>query len=790
MSIAKTQLIKSAIIMLLIVLCFGALVILAPIANASTRVFYMITTNNKLDVELQFIAVSYDLVVDNGANLTVAQLDRLHALNPRIKIIKYFNGTNVTFGGAHYAWIDSNKPHWFLLDANGKRVHSKSNNYGLKPGHPDVRNWLAQVCSEILTSKPYDGIYLDIIRASMNYAYYDSTTDNWIIPVNPNTNLEYTYLEWQAHQQGKLDVVKAHIGEKLLIFNNQSYTRYFAGDGGEGYRFWDSRVDGAMIEGFIRWANDPILTFRSEANWRKDVDIVADSTLKGKYILAQTGFDINMQTPIADKKRVGTYAFASFLLGKNGSSAYFSTRDVDTIETGHPHETAFENIWLTDIGEPLDSYSKSSNVYQRDFTNGKVLVNPNATQTFTVDLGKTYKTLEGQVITKATMVPHTGLILLNYEAPSIGGGGGGGGSGDQPEQNNANPVAINDGKAYANSQSVTVKFNLTAQPIAVSLSNDGTVWSAPIQYSHTVNWSLAPGDGKKVVHAKIQYSPLIWSDPTSASIILDTTPPTANIAVNAPVSSLTWIIGSYSYKDVVVQASDESGIAKVEFYLDGSLVATNLEAPYSYRWLFDTLKTGSHTFKALAYDKAGNVAQATSNVTVGQSKYKDLPEGHWALPYINKLSQKGIVSGFVDGNFRPAENVTRAEFAKMIVIAMGWNLPETPAGTFRDVPVGHWASWYIEAAKSYGALDGYKDGSFRPGRNISRAEMAKIIAASKGFTSPSQNTFRDITDHWAKEHILACTKEGVISGYVDGTFRPQASATRAEAAKMIAAMLE
>lgn len=169
----------------------------------------------------------------------------------------------------------------------------------------------------------------------------------------------------------------------------------------------------------------------------------------------------------------------------------------------------------------------------------------------------------------------------------------------------------------------------------------------------------------------------------------------------------------------------------------------------------------------------------------------DIPANSWYKDYVEKLLLREVLDGYTDGTFRPNGKITRAEFAKMLCLAMGWEIKNPEKASFPDVAKSSWAYKYIETGATHGVLDGYKeDGTFRPDRFISREEMAKIIAMT--LTLPgADSALKDIDTSWAKEFIKACNQAGIINGYPgDNTFRPKNHTTRAEAAAMIARMLK
>jgi hypothetical protein len=174
--------------------------------------------------------------------------------------------------------------------------------------------------------------------------------------------------------------------------------------------------------------------------------------------------------------------------------------------------------------------------------------------------------------------------------------------------------------------------------------------------------------------------------------------------------------------------------------------------------------------------------------------FYDVMPSDWFYESILYLSEPydEVLSGYPDQTFRPNDEVTRAEFAKMIVTAMELDLPLNPTSSFSDVSQGYWALTYIETAKQEGIISGYPDGTFRPNQPITRAEIAKMIAEAVGLGEATsfQPIFKDVdANFWAAYYIMSVYFHNIVSGYPDGTFKPTKVATRAEAAKMIFQMI-
>lgn len=177
--------------------------------------------------------------------------------------------------------------------------------------------------------------------------------------------------------------------------------------------------------------------------------------------------------------------------------------------------------------------------------------------------------------------------------------------------------------------------------------------------------------------------------------------------------------------------------------------------------------------------------------------------GHWAQGYIQPLVDKGIISGYPDGTFRPNNPITRAEFCKIITSALIYDgvIADyvTTRGTFTDVPDNIWYSQYVETAYANGFVVGIGEGKFDPGAFITRQGMAKIVSlvyCQKN--SANFNTLRDdcnigdynlsdlnTADTWAMDSIKVALKMKLMIGKGNGIFAPQGQVTRAETATVI-----
>lgn len=172
-----------------------------------------------------------------------------------------------------------------------------------------------------------------------------------------------------------------------------------------------------------------------------------------------------------------------------------------------------------------------------------------------------------------------------------------------------------------------------------------------------------------------------------------------------------------------------------------------------------------------------------------QSKelFSDLANYDWAKPAIEGLYYAGVVNGMGDGTFNPAGNVTREQFATMVVKLFGLSIG-TGETSFADVDAAQWYAPYIASAVSAGYIQGQSNDYFGVGESIMRQDMATILYRAMGQRgTPADLSFTDNSQiaGYAEDPVAALVGLGVINGYEDGSFKPRGTATRAEAAKMI-----
>ncbi|MCD7948192.1 MAG: carboxypeptidase-like regulatory domain-containing protein [Oscillospiraceae bacterium] len=150
------------------------------------------------------------------------------------------------------------------------------------------------------------------------------------------------------------------------------------------------------------------------------------------------------------------------------------------------------------------------------------------------------------------------------------------------------------------------------------------------------------------------------------------------------------------------------------------------------------------------------------------------------------------IDGYADGTVRPDNNISRAEVAAIFFKLLkdsGKNV--AAASSFTDVAADKWYAQSVNYLASIGVLDGYADGTFRPEQTITRAEFAAIASRFDKLEASESVVFSDVSaDHWAEGYINSAYVKGWVTGFADGTFRPDESITRAQTVTIIDNVLD
>jgi len=173
-------------------------------------------------------------------------------------------------------------------------------------------------------------------------------------------------------------------------------------------------------------------------------------------------------------------------------------------------------------------------------------------------------------------------------------------------------------------------------------------------------------------------------------------------------------------------------------------------------------------------------------------EYADI-QGHWAEKAIDIFAKLHLISGYENGTFKPDGHITRAEFAVILSHVFDITGGDNAKAELKDVG-SHWAKEAIAKLIKAGVINGYKDGTFRPGNTITREEMvvmlSRIVNLDNVTKDTSKGRFNDLNGTYAAEEIKAVAQAGIISGKGGGKFDPHNKATRAEALQIILNVLK
>ncbi len=170
------------------------------------------------------------------------------------------------------------------------------------------------------------------------------------------------------------------------------------------------------------------------------------------------------------------------------------------------------------------------------------------------------------------------------------------------------------------------------------------------------------------------------------------------------------------------------------------------------------------------------------------SVFNDMVNAEWAKEAVEELYKKGIIAGYGDGIFNPNNSITRAEFIKLLVEAIGVDT-EKSGEEFADVNKDAWYRTYVNAARAAGLVNGDYYNCFNPNELITREDMAVMIYRCYGINGeisyPLDFADAGSVSEYAKEAVAFLNNKGIVNGVGNGKFAPKNTATRAQAAQII-----
>ena len=313
------------------------------------------------------------------------------------------------------------------------------------------------------------------------------------------------------------------------------------------------------------------------------------------------------------------------------------------------------------------------------------------------------------------------------------------------------------------------------------------VWDAAslaLKASKAGTYTLNGTVGTVAVTAKVTVEGSVTPDTQSVSIYLN------GQTVNGMTKGmLTGQAIQVTASEIVTWFTTNSSIAmitkegRIIANAPGSVTITATDSTGATGWFFITVTTDP---SMLAQVVGGNSQNDSVEIV-----FTDLGDYAWAAGMISKLAAEKVISGKTSTLYAPGDDVTRAEFASLLVRAL--SLTTSEAGkTFTDVSNGEWFYESVRIASALNIVSGYEDGSFNPNARITREEMAVMahraaIAANVSVPAKTSVSFSDAAQisGYAQESVQVLASAQIINGMGDGRFAPQETANRAQAAVII-----
>ena len=216
-------------------------------------------------------------------------------------------------------------------------------------------------------------------------------------------------------------------------------------------------------------------------------------------------------------------------------------------------------------------------------------------------------------------------------------------------------------------------------------------------------------------------------------------------------------------------------------------VPTNESATLAYKSANQNSGTVDFNEPTVSYTVKGSSGGHGGNGGGTVTIPDDVPTG------LNGKDHYAYVVGYPDGMVYPQKNITRAEVATIFFRLLTDETREanmTKSNGYNDMKEGAWYTCAVSTLSKMGIIKGYEDGSFKPDASISRAEFAAIAARFDPDGDKTPATFSDVSSHWAKDEISIAANHGWIKGYEDGSFKPDQKITRAETMTLVNRVLK
>lgn len=184
----------------------------------------------------------------------------------------------------------------------------------------------------------------------------------------------------------------------------------------------------------------------------------------------------------------------------------------------------------------------------------------------------------------------------------------------------------------------------------------------------------------------------------------------------------------------------------------------------SFNWTEDirssAVKGTAYVLISLAQKPFPVNIQYPSKSTAEPAVFSDLSNNHWAYTSIITLVKDGVIKGYPDGSFKADKLLSRAEFTKLLILALKFNTAESPELQFSDLTSAHWAYDYIAAAAAKGYVNGKTDDSFDPDGKLTGAELAAILV--RALPTEQQIEIKSSGEYWYSDYVEAAKKNGLL----------------------------
>jgi len=584
----------------------------------------------------------------------------------------------------------------------------------------------------------------------------------------------------------------------------------------------------------------------------------AGTAVDGAYTLgvSLTQNTVNTLTITATDAAGNVSTMASVVITEDSNSPTVSVR---TITTSDVTTSAVKLTWTaaTDgVTAPAQLqykvvYSASSNISMPGDAeaNGTVSTNWTANLTTATVIGLTANTdYNFNVLVKdeAGNVSVYTAVAGKTAATASGGGGGGGGSTTTTTTNNNAVVEVNGQKRDAGTSNTQTTGGQTVTTITVddvklnnilATSGEQPMVTLPTSTASDVIVGELSGQTIKNMEQKeatleIKTTTVTYTLPASQINIDEVSAQLGeqvalkdvkvNVKIAEPSSDTVKIVentankGSYQLvvKPVEFEITCTSGSKTVEVSKFSAYVVRTVAIPdgidpskittgvvLNSDGTFSHVPTTIIVVNGKYYAKINSLTNSVYSVIYNPVEFTDLAS-HWAKDAVNDMGSRMVVTGMGDGTYEPDRSITRAEFAAIIVRALGLQKSMTES-TFTDVALADWFNGYVDTATVYALISGYDGASFGPNDSITREQAMTILARAMKLTGLSVSLTEDETaallanysdagtvSDYAKTSVAMCLKAGVVTGSSSTTLTPAAYVTRAEVAAMMQRFLE